>query len=63
MKKENRMGAFLLDKTTSKFMYTHVMWTYPISKQTFLLIGLEKRQLKLLLQDATAQASVRHHSS
>ena len=42
------------------------MWTYSISKQTLLLTGLEKRQLKLLLDHVNAQASqfrlfVTHH--
>ena len=44
----------------------HYMWTYSISKQTLLLTGLEKRQLKLLLHHVNAQASqfrlfVTHH--
>ena len=42
------------------------MWTYSIIKQTLLLTGLEKRQLKLLLHHVNAQASqfrlfVTHH--
>ena len=64
-RRENNRKAFSLYKQQI-CVHMCVMWTYSISKQTLLLTGLEKRQLKLLLHHVNTQASqfrlfVTHH--